>query len=52
MKSGARILVIYDDKAFLELYDEVLSADGYQVETATSRARALDASTRRASASS
>jgi ActR/RegA family two-component response regulator len=42
MKGDARILIIDDDKAFLELYDEVLSADGYQVETATSRAQALE----------
>lgn len=42
MTIARRILIIDDDDdAFLETYQEILSAEGYDVETATTRAQAL-----------
>jgi len=41
MSGYGRILIVDDDPAFLETYDELLSAEGYAVETATSSAQAL-----------
>jgi ActR/RegA family two-component response regulator len=41
MTIAERILIIDDDNAFLETYQEILSAEGYDVETATTRAQAL-----------
>jgi DNA-binding response OmpR family regulator len=41
MTIAGRILIIDDDKAFLEAYQELLSAEGYSVETATTRTEAL-----------
>ena len=41
MTIAGRILIIDDDDAFLETYQEILSAEGYDVETATTRAQAL-----------
>ncbi|WP_437629833.1 response regulator [Sorangium sp. So ce854] len=41
MNSYGRILIVDDDPGFLETYDDVLSAEGYTVETATTHAEAL-----------
>lgn len=41
MSGYGRILIVDDDPAFLETYDELLSAEGYQVETARTHADAL-----------
>ena len=42
MISGGRILIIDDDPSFLETYQDLLSEQGYAVETATTRAKALE----------
>jgi CheY-like chemotaxis protein len=42
MISDGRILIIDDDPSFLETYEELLSEQGYTVETATTRTRALE----------
>jgi CheY-like chemotaxis protein len=41
MSSYGRILIVDDDPAFIETYKDLLSAEGYTVETATSHATAL-----------
>lgn len=41
MSDHGRILIVDDDPAFLETYEELLSAEGYEVETATNRKEAL-----------
>lgn len=41
MSSYGRILIIDDDPAFIETYKDLLAAEGYTVETATSHATAL-----------
>jgi CheY-like chemotaxis protein len=41
MSGYGRILTVDDAPVFLETYDELLSAEGYAVETATSSAQAL-----------
>ncbi|MDC0677454.1 response regulator [Sorangium atrum] len=41
MSGDGRILIVDDDPAFLETYEEILAAEGYAVETATTHAEAL-----------
>ena len=41
MASRGRILIVDDDQAFLDAYDDLLSGTGYQVETARTQAEAL-----------
>lgn len=41
MSSYGRILIVDDDPAFIETYKDLLAAEGYTVETATSHATAL-----------
>ncbi|WP_437313686.1 response regulator [Sorangium sp. So ce385] len=41
MSGDGRILIVDDDPAFLETYEDILAAEGYAVETATSHAEAL-----------
>jgi CheY-like chemotaxis protein len=41
MSSYGRILIIDDDPAFIETYKDLLAAEGYTVEVATTRAAAL-----------
>lgn len=42
MNDSGRILIIDDDKAFLETYEDLLSDWGYLVERATTRTKALE----------
>jgi len=42
MNDGGRILIIDDDHLFLETYEDLLSAWGYKVESATTRTKALE----------
>lgn len=41
MNSHGRILIVDDDPAFIETYKDLLAAEGYTVETATTHAAAL-----------
>ncbi|WP_437893526.1 response regulator [Sorangium sp. So ce124] len=41
MSGDGRILIVDDDPAFLETYEEILAAEGYAVETATTHGEAL-----------
>jgi CheY-like chemotaxis protein len=41
MNSHGRILIVDDDPAFIETYKDLLTADGYTVETVTTRTAAL-----------
>ncbi|MDC3961208.1 response regulator [Polyangium jinanense] len=42
MNGGGRLLIIDDDNLFLETYEDLLSAWGYKVESATTRTKALE----------
>ena len=41
MRPTGRILIVDDDQMFLDTYRDLLSRDGYTVETATTREAAL-----------
>lgn len=42
MSAAARILIIDDEELFLDIYRQLLTAEGYEVHTATSAAAALE----------